>query len=123
MYVRIKRAPLIVFIDGGSVRSVPWNREFTLDASKSKDPVGDNPKLTFHWSCKIIGDSGDGGCFGGGEKLTYRKGEKITKFREKILLEGRRYLFTVTATDNDLSQSYSQEIEAISGKPPLVRLR
>ncbi len=126
VYVRIKRPPLIVEIEGGSARSIAWNKKFTLNANKSVDPLtGGNKELTFEWRCKKKGIEEKGGCFGAGEILSERKNERSTEFREKLLLEGVTYQFTVTVSDDktSISGTSTQEINAIPGKPPLLKLR
>ena len=127
VYVKIKRPPLIVEIEGGSARSIAWNAEFSLNAGLSIDPLkGNNEDLSFEWRCKLKDTEEEGGCFGAGESLSSRQGEKTTTFREKLLLEGLTYQFTVKvydADDAETSGSYTQEINAIPGKPPQLKLK
>ena len=126
VYVKIKRPPLIVDIEGGSARSIAWNREFSLDASKSLDPVtGKNDNLDFEWECIKKGMVQQSGCFGAGKTLSDKKDEKKVTFRAKLLLEGVTYVFTVkvSSRDGEARGSFSQEINAIPGKPPLLKLR
>ena len=124
-YVRIKRPPLIVEIEGGSARSIPWNKEFVLNASKSVDPLtGRNDGLLFEWECIKKGMEQDrGGCFGAGKELSEKKNKRSAQFREKLLLEGITYEFTVKVSDGKEVGTFTQEINAIPGKPPLLKLR
>lgn len=86
------------------------------------DPLGKR-SLVFKWRCKLKEISTPGGCFGGGEELSARKGYDKTKFREKRLLETYTYQFTVEVSDDERSGNYTQEIKAIPGKPPILQLR
>ena len=124
VYVKIKRPPLIVRIEGGSARSVQWRKKFTLNANITIDPLtGNNEHLSFEWRCRLKDKQESGGCFGGGELLSARKGEKIPEFREKLLLEGITYEFTVKVSDTETSGKFTQEINAIPGKPPILKFR
>ena len=124
VYVKIKRPPLIVEIEGGSGRSVPWNKKFSVNANISKDPLsGNNNGLSFTWRCKKKGHHDRGGCFGAGEELTDKQNERKPEFREKILLEGITYQFTVKVSHGETFGTYTQEINAIPGKPPELKLR
>ena len=128
VYVKFKRPPLVVTIEGGSARSVMWNKAFYLNAKDSMDPFkGHNEDLNFKWQCTLKGDEKKpGGCFGGGKDLSFRKGEANTTFRRRLLLEGETYQFTVLVSDKfDKSHNgtYTQEINAIPGKPPELKLR
>ena len=124
VYVKIKRPPLIVEIEGGSGRSVPWNKKFSVNANLSKDPLkGNNKGLTFTWRCKKKGHHDRSSCFGVQEELTDKENERKPEFREKILLEGITYQFTVNVSDDETSGTYTQEINAIPGKPPTIQLR
>ena len=124
VYVRIKRPPLTVGIEGGSARSIQWKKKFTLNADISKDPLtGNNKNLFFEWWCKQKNIQESRGCFGGGELLSARKNERKTEFREKLLLEGITYLFTVNVSDGNTFGTFTQEINAIPGEPPILKLR
>ena len=124
LYVKIGRPPLIVGIEGGSARSVQWSKEFTLNADISMDPLkGHNKDLSFEWRCKIKKRQESGGCFGNGELLSARKGQKKPVFRKKLLLEGITYEFTVNVSDRETSGTFTQAINAIPGKPPILKLR
>ena len=127
VFIQIQRPELVVVIRGGNARSIAWNRPFTLNASDSMDPsVGSNAGLTFRWSCKVKdSDHSSGGCFGAGEQLPEYESTAAV-IRARRLLEGLRYQFTVTVSSGDLdgkSGNYTQEINAIPGKPPQLRMR
>ena len=88
------------------------------------DPLtGDNKDLSFEWRCKLKDKQDSGGCFGGGELLSARKGQRKPVFREKLLLEGITYEFTVKVSDGETSGEFTQEINAIPGKPPILKFR
>lgn len=124
VYVRIKRPPLIVGIEGGSARSVQWNKKFILNADITMDPLtGNNEGLSFEWRCNQKDNPESGGCFGGGELLSARKDERKPEFRERLLLEGITYKFTVNVSDRETFGTFTQEINAIPGEPPILKLR
>lgn len=129
-YIKIMTPHVQAVIPGGSARSRGWENDIILDAgSESSDPLyPNNNNFTFEWKCKQVENVyvfGKGGCFGKGNNLVESK-ERVFRIRNRSLLEGVTYSFTVTVTPHDgksRAGEFTQNITIVQGKPPDINIR
>ena len=122
-FLRVRTPKLLVVIDCGSERVMPWNHDIILNASSSRDPndidVGNkaSDSLSFEWFCDA---NRSVSCFN--SSINNKKSALI--FPPRSLEVNASYEFFVVVTKGMRQAQVSQIIKVVAGNfPPLcVRL-
>ena len=121
-FLRVLLPNLLVTIDCGSERVMPWNQEVVLDGSASRDPndidvSSASSSLSFKWFCD---ESHDVSCFKGqvDNKLS------VLTFKPNFLDRSTTYQFVLSVSKGLRHAEAIQTIKVVDGDfPPLcVRL-
>lgn len=139
----ITKSSLIAEISGGNKVTRGKGSVITLDASLSRDPdveTGDHSSMQFTWLCKKRQESfptgsiaslpvvtassgpGIGGCFGTGVGKLSSSDIKVT-LETSAMVVGEFYDVKLILTKDDREDDFLQEIEIVSGDPPVVTIR
>ncbi|CAH1779438.1 unnamed protein product [Owenia fusiformis] len=134
-WLEIVPAPLQAKIVGGSARVVGYNKDITLDASRSFDPdlapTTYKRLLDYTWFCRreletfptnwTMYNMTSGGCFNNGFVLPYTS--SILHLDSSNFTPDQPYIFEVEVSQNDRSPSRAtQSITVISGDPPQLEI-
>lgn len=121
-FLRVPLPNLLVTIDCGSERVMPWNQEVVLDGSASRDPndidvSSASSSLSFKWFCD---KSHDVSCFKG----QVDNKQSVLTFKPNFLDRSTTYQFVLSVSKGLRQAEAIQTIKVVDGDfPPLcVRL-
>ena len=121
-FLRVRLPNLVVTIDCGSERVMPWNQEVVLDGSASRDPndidvIAASSSLSFEWFCD---ENHDVSCFKG----QVDNKQSVLTFPPNFLDRSTTYQFVLSVSKGLRRSEATQTIKVVAGDftPLCVRL-
>nr|XP_006817202.1 PREDICTED: uncharacterized protein LOC102808421 [Saccoglossus kowalevskii] len=126
VYIDILRAPPIVEIEGGDMRTSSGQVPLILDGSKSYDPEADTEEINLVWRCRPHDSEFTvyfEACNLTSNMYIITEDNRVVTIMEEVLNVGRYIFHLILTTDENVEKYFEQEVFIIESIQPSIQIK